>query len=267
MAQMDSSVATYGDIVALFPNHCFIPTTSALDLDVSDLVHDIDGDPACCRHARFHAVYFPVENQEHVLLTAQNAQWFLDEVRGLPSDAQPAPGIAGRLALYPNVPNPFNPSTRLDFEVPQAGGVELAVYDVRGRWLVTLQRGVLAAGRHQATWDGRTASGARAPSGVYAGTAHRTRRQRGAPAGAPPVVPGAGGRSAVRVLEVHEVEEQDGRPGAPPFASPCTGRNVRPKVSASVSASLPMPVHFLTMRPTTLSPWRISKVHGCSSGP
>jgi hypothetical protein len=100
-------------------------------------------------------------------LTAQNADWLLNEIRGLAVDAPLPPPAAGRLSLHPNVPNPFNPTTRLDFELPRAGEAELAVFDVQGRRVATLRRGALAAGRHRAIWDGRTASGARAPSGVY----------------------------------------------------------------------------------------------------
>jgi hypothetical protein len=167
MAEMDSSQAPYGDIVALYQHHCFIPTVSALDLDVSDLFYGVATDPQLLTHTPFHAVYFPAENQEHITITPENAAWFLFEVRGQPTEVAAAPAAGGRLVLHPNVPNPFNPTTRLEFDVPQAGVVDLSVFDTRGRHLVTLQHGEVAAGRHHTFWDGRLASGARAPSGVY----------------------------------------------------------------------------------------------------
>ena len=76
MAQADSTEAPYGDIVALQPSHCFIPTISALDLATSDLFYDIAGEPDLLAMTPFDAVYFPAENEEHVAITAQNAEQF-----------------------------------------------------------------------------------------------------------------------------------------------------------------------------------------------
>jgi hypothetical protein len=45
MAQMDSTEAPYGDIIALHDNHGFIPTISALDLATEDPFYDVAGDP------------------------------------------------------------------------------------------------------------------------------------------------------------------------------------------------------------------------------
>lgn len=64
-------------------------------------------------------------------------------------------------------PNPFNPSTSLVFALPQTTAVELNVYDVRGRQMRTLVRGVLDAGRHRAGWDGRDEAGRDVAAGVY----------------------------------------------------------------------------------------------------
>jgi len=57
-------------------------------------------------------------------------------------------------------PNPFNPVTELRFDVPRAGHVTLAVYDVDGRLVETLAKDVFAAGEYAASFDGsRLASG------------------------------------------------------------------------------------------------------------
>jgi len=45
--------------------------------------------------------------------------------------------------------------------------VNLSVYDVTGRLIVTLLDGQLDAGPHQVTWNGRTANGSPAAAGVY----------------------------------------------------------------------------------------------------
>jgi len=42
------------------------------------------------------------------------------------------------LNIESNFPNPFNPSTQIEYEVPEAGSVVLEVYDVLGRRVTTL---------------------------------------------------------------------------------------------------------------------------------
>ncbi|MBD3368724.1 MAG: hypothetical protein GF405_11225, partial [Candidatus Eisenbacteria bacterium] len=44
---------------------------------------------------------------------------------------------------------------------------EVAVFNVRGERVRTLERGALPAGAHRATWDGLDAEGRSAASGVY----------------------------------------------------------------------------------------------------
>ncbi len=64
--------------------------------------------------------------------------------------------------LDQNYPNPFNPSTKIRFEVPRSGFVSLEVYDVLGRLVVTLVKGVRMPGAYEASFDG-----SRYASGVY----------------------------------------------------------------------------------------------------
>jgi hypothetical protein len=75
--------------------------------------------------------------------------------------------FAWHFALHPNVPNPFNPSTRLAFELAAPGRTRLAIYDVRGRWVRTLSDAAFAAGPHTLAWDGTDARGSSVASGVY----------------------------------------------------------------------------------------------------
>jgi hypothetical protein len=69
--------------------------------------------------------------------------------------------------LEQNFPNPFNPETRIAYELPQSGYVRLVVYDVLGREVIALISGERPAGRHSVTWNGIDAQGQRASSGVY----------------------------------------------------------------------------------------------------
>jgi hypothetical protein len=75
--------------------------------------------------------------------------------------------VAIGVDLHQNIPNPFNPNTRISFDLAQRDKVELNVYDVRGRLVTTLFKGVLGIGPHSVTWDGVSTSGARVASGVY----------------------------------------------------------------------------------------------------
>jgi hypothetical protein len=72
-----------------------------------------------------------------------------------------------RFGVGQNRPNPFNPSTVIDFTLPVAMPVVLRIYDPAGRLVRTLVEGTLGAGNHVTVWDGREASGGEAASGVY----------------------------------------------------------------------------------------------------
>ncbi len=75
--------------------------------------------------------------------------------------------VPARLALGRNYPNPFNPKTTLRFALPTAGQVELAVYDVSGRRVATLAKGMMDAGHHELDWLGTDDGGHPVSSGIY----------------------------------------------------------------------------------------------------
>lgn len=70
-------------------------------------------------------------------------------------------------ALLANVPNPFNPSTRLRFRLERAGDARLGLFDARGRQVRSFEITGLAAGEHEVVWDGRDDAGGVQASGVY----------------------------------------------------------------------------------------------------
>jgi hypothetical protein len=92
-----------------------------------------------------------------------------DEVVGgrVAIQTRPAPGA---LRLLPNVPNPFNPRTRLHFEVPSGRGVpvvSLTLHDASGRRVRTLLARHLPPGTHSVQWEGLDDRGDPVGSGVY----------------------------------------------------------------------------------------------------
>jgi triacylglycerol esterase/lipase EstA (alpha/beta hydrolase family) len=164
MTQLDTTAAPYGDIVALHPAHCFIPTISALALGTGDPFFDVAGAPDLLARTPFDAVYYPAANQEHVSITPESAEWFRTEVErgvvGVPAEAAP------RVSLLA-APNPSAGPARLTFTLAEAGPVRLGLYDLGGREVRALARGERGAGRHTVAWDGLDGRGGAAPPGVY----------------------------------------------------------------------------------------------------
>jgi FlgD Ig-like domain len=64
-------------------------------------------------------------------------------------------------------PNPFNPATKIEFNMPKAGHLSLKVYTVRGELVRTLVNEVRAEGSDHVMWDGTSDQGKRVSSGVY----------------------------------------------------------------------------------------------------
>ena len=64
-------------------------------------------------------------------------------------------------------PTPFNAEVTIPFALAEAGPVRLTVYNLMGQPVRVLTDGWLAAGAHRVRWDGRTAAGIEAASGVY----------------------------------------------------------------------------------------------------
>jgi hypothetical protein len=84
-----------------------------------------------------------------------------------PSAVEDASALPVALELRGNHPNPFNPSTTIEFSLPAPGKVDLIVYDITGRKVRELVSGPMGAGTHFVVWDGRDDSGRTASSGVY----------------------------------------------------------------------------------------------------
>jgi len=65
------------------------------------------------------------------------------------------PGAAPKeFMLYPNYPNPFNPTTKIAFDLPLAATVTLKVYNVIGQEVATLAENVkYEEGRHTLVFD------------------------------------------------------------------------------------------------------------------
>jgi len=70
-------------------------------------------------------------------------------------------------SLSQNRPNPFNPTTIIDFALPTRTNVSINIYNVLGQKVKTLVNTDFDAGYHKETWDGTTQNGMAASSGIY----------------------------------------------------------------------------------------------------
>jgi hypothetical protein len=78
-------------------------------------------------------------------------------------DSRP-PGVTALREIWPN---PFNPATRVAFDLARAGLARLDIHDARGRLVRRLVAEDLPAGRHERVWDGRDDGGQAVASGTY----------------------------------------------------------------------------------------------------
>ncbi|NQV49100.1 MAG: T9SS type A sorting domain-containing protein [Candidatus Marinimicrobia bacterium] len=70
-------------------------------------------------------------------------------------------------ALKANYPNPFNPSTSIGFDLPEAGLVRLEILDLKGRQVALLINDDYAAGSYEAIWSALDNRGDPLGTGVY----------------------------------------------------------------------------------------------------
>jgi hypothetical protein len=69
--------------------------------------------------------------------------------------------------LEQNLPNPFNPTTTIRFELMRRADVTLTVYDASGAFIDRIAHGHYEAGPHEVRWNATDARGKRVASGVY----------------------------------------------------------------------------------------------------
>lgn len=94
--------------------------------------------------------------------TAGGAFSITFRTRPAPVSAEPGSTIPYAFALRQNHPNPFNPSTVIEYEIPQESRVQILVYNALGTVVATLHEGRKPAGRHRLAFDGASLA-----SGIY----------------------------------------------------------------------------------------------------
>ena len=109
-----------------------------------------------------------VEGDDLPLLSIREAQLVDREGQALPFELGEGgtnpleQELPSAYELMPNYPNPFNPSTTIQYALPEASDVQLTVYNITGQRIATLVSGTKAAGRYDISFDASGLS-----SGVY----------------------------------------------------------------------------------------------------
>jgi hypothetical protein len=75
--------------------------------------------------------------------------------------------VLNQFSLSQNFPNPFNPLTTIRYHVPEAGPLQIVVYNTNGQYVCTVQSGYAQVGTNMAIWDGKDDTGVLVPSGIY----------------------------------------------------------------------------------------------------
>lgn len=99
--------------------------------------------------------------------------WFIDNIEIktgelVTSLAEEKLGVApSGYRLADNYPNPFNPETTIEYEIPISGSIRLEIYNMLGQKIKTLIDQNQMAGVHRAIWNGKNEFGEAVASGIY----------------------------------------------------------------------------------------------------
>ena len=114
---------------------------------------------------RLPSGYFVSGASDRVSLLGNIMEYFGKTPTATPTDVESCGALVNHLA-HPR-PNPFNPSTTIEFSLAADGRALIRVHNAAGRVVRTLVDQVMTAGPHAVVWDGLNDAGQEAASGVY----------------------------------------------------------------------------------------------------
>jgi len=80
---------------------------------------------------------------------------------------EPVSHLPKNFSIAQNFPNPFNPSTTIEYTVPKQSDISIKIYNLLGQEIRTLVNGSKAQGRYSVTWDGKDNAGRAVSTGIY----------------------------------------------------------------------------------------------------
>jgi hypothetical protein len=75
--------------------------------------------------------------------------------------------IPSKVILKKPYPNPFNPNTNFIIEVLNTSSVKIDIYNLIGKKVRSINKGVLDPGRHKLVWNAANDNGKTVESGIY----------------------------------------------------------------------------------------------------
>ncbi len=122
------------------------------------------------------AITFKVRGADVVQVGDANTAWAANDSKSIGLEFVNTESLLPKsFALAQNSPNPFNPTTKINYAIPArvngeriaAAHIDLRIFDVRGRTVRTLVNGAQAPGRYAIVWDGRDERGNALGTGMY----------------------------------------------------------------------------------------------------
>ncbi|MFH1195094.1 MAG: two-component regulator propeller domain-containing protein [bacterium] len=106
-----------------------------------------------------------IDNEDNIWIATDQG---LSRLSDVPTGIKDEPVIADNYDLkISNYPNPFNPSTNIEYSINKSSEVKLTVFDVSGKKIRTLIDTHQSAGMYTVMWNGRNDNGVSLASGVY----------------------------------------------------------------------------------------------------
>ena len=108
-------------------------------------------------------------------LSVESQGWYVDDINLILNQDMPPNittdayinNIPNQLTLKPSYPNPFNPNTKISFDLPKSSKVKLQIVDINGRGIANLLSNSLDSGTYNVNWNGTSDSGVNMSSGIY----------------------------------------------------------------------------------------------------
>ena len=151
--------------------------------DASSLVALFEGDGLELAHKEWQAIDIPLAHflrldgpiESIRLFGNLRGSFYLADVRLVAAETSAPTAVLHQpqaigpavFSLAQNYPNPFNSTTAIDFALPQAGAVQLAIFNALGQRVAVLAEGTYPAGSYTLRWDGINGGDRARAAGLY----------------------------------------------------------------------------------------------------
>ncbi len=111
----------------------------------------------------------PLDTEFALELTQNQEEWDPDGIcmELLAVEDNKISTIPSAYSISDNYPNPFNPSTEMEFTLPMESDISFTIYSLTGKEVYSFSKNAISGGTYKITWNGKNHSGKTLPSGVY----------------------------------------------------------------------------------------------------